>query len=95
MREIEVTVDRLMIENNHMLRRAIFQENVVKINRHNLEADIGLHTYTLEINNFADMVCRCEIAVSIFVARYSIKAIFIILILIASLLFQSRRMKSF
>ena len=69
MREIEVTADRLMIEINHLPRRAIFEENVVKINRHNLESDIGLHTYTLEINNFADIVCRCELTVSIFVAN--------------------------
>ncbi len=27
------------------------------INQHNLEADLGLHTYTLKINQFADMVC--------------------------------------
>lgn len=34
----------------------IFEENVAKINQHNLEANLGFHTYTLEINQFADMV---------------------------------------
>ncbi|CAF3466830.1 unnamed protein product [Rotaria sp. Silwood1] len=36
-------------------RYTIFKDNVVMINRHNLEADLGLHTYTLKINQFADM----------------------------------------
>ncbi|CAF1030200.1 unnamed protein product [Rotaria sordida] len=36
-------------------RRTIFDDRVVMINRHNLEADLGLHTYTLKINQFADM----------------------------------------
>jgi len=36
-------------------RRAIFEANVAKIQTHNLEADMGIHTYTLGLNRFADM----------------------------------------
>jgi cathepsin L len=36
-------------------RRSIFEDNVALIRNHNLEADIGLHTYTLGLNKFADM----------------------------------------
>ena len=34
----------------------VFKENFAMIHRHNLEADLGLHSYTLKINQFADMV---------------------------------------
>jgi cathepsin L len=37
------------------IRRVIFEENVAKIRRHNLEHDLGLHTYTLGINKIADL----------------------------------------
>jgi len=36
-------------------RRAIFQANLAKIQKHNLEADLGLHTYTLGMNRFGDL----------------------------------------
>jgi hypothetical protein len=36
--------------------RTVFDDNVIMINQHNLEADFGLHSYTLKVNQFADMV---------------------------------------
>ncbi|CAF1018450.1 unnamed protein product [Rotaria sp. Silwood1] len=36
-------------------RFAVFKDNLAMINRHNREADMGLHSYTLKINQFADM----------------------------------------
>jgi len=38
-----------------VVRRAIFEQNVERITRHNLEHDLGLHSYTLGLNKFADM----------------------------------------
>merc|ERR1712154_48508 len=39
----------------HNSRRAIFAENLRLINKHNAEHALGLHTYTLGVNKFADM----------------------------------------
>jgi hypothetical protein len=39
-----------------MFSLTVFKKNVAMINGHNLEADLGLHSYTLKINQFADMV---------------------------------------
>lgn len=38
-----------------VVRRAIFEQNVQRIARHNLEHDLGLHSYTLGLNQFADL----------------------------------------
>ena len=38
-------------------RRTIWEENLAKIRQHNLEHDIGLRTFTMEMNRFGDMVC--------------------------------------
>lgn len=39
-------------------RRTIFEERVAMIERHNREAARGWHSYTLKINQFADLVER-------------------------------------
>ena len=36
-------------------RKAIFQGNAAAIAKHNLEADLGLHSFTLALNEFADL----------------------------------------
>jgi hypothetical protein len=38
-------------------RRTIWEANLAKIRKHNLEADLGVHTYTMKMNAFGDLVC--------------------------------------
>jgi hypothetical protein len=45
-----------MVKIDYLFSRSVFENNVAKIDRHNLEANLGLHTYTLKVNKFADMV---------------------------------------
>ncbi|XP_066286771.1 procathepsin L-like [Branchiostoma lanceolatum] len=42
-------------EEEESRRLAIFENNTKLINKHNAEADMGMHTYTLGINQFAHM----------------------------------------
>jgi len=37
------------------VRRAIWESNLQKVNDHNIEADLGLHTYWLGMNAYADL----------------------------------------
>jgi C1A family cysteine protease len=37
------------------VRRAIWEGNLKKVQEHNLQADLGVHTYWLGMNKFADM----------------------------------------
>jgi hypothetical protein len=37
-------------------RRSIWEANLAKIHQHNHEADLGIHSYTLGMNQFGDMV---------------------------------------
>jgi len=39
-------------------RRAIFEANVAKVVKHNIEADMGLHKYRLAVNAFADQTSQ-------------------------------------
>ncbi len=36
--------------------RSIWEANIDIIRKHNLEADLGLHTYTLGMNKYGDLV---------------------------------------
>lgn len=42
-------------EQEHDIRKAIFAENLKVIQKHNAEEALGLHTFTLGVNQFADM----------------------------------------
>ena len=41
-----------------MFRRSIWETNLAKIRQHNLQADMGLHRFTMGMNKFGDLVCR-------------------------------------
>ncbi|XP_048242137.1 procathepsin L-like [Haliotis rufescens] len=44
-----------LTEENDVVRRMIWENNVKYIQTHNLEADRGLHTYRLGVNEYADL----------------------------------------
>jgi cathepsin L len=44
--------------NEDKMRRAIWQKNLDYVNKHNEEAAAGVHTYTLGMNQFADMTSK-------------------------------------
>ncbi|CAF2029517.1 unnamed protein product [Rotaria magnacalcarata] len=41
--------------NDEQLRRDIWEENVRMIQKHNFESDLGIHTFTMKVNQFADL----------------------------------------
>jgi cathepsin L len=51
----KVTHNKAYTNEAEPLRRMIWESNVRYINRHNLEADRGLHTYRLGMNEYGDM----------------------------------------
>lgn len=40
--------------NVEMIRRVIWEKNLEVVRQHNLEADLGMHSYTLGVNEYAD-----------------------------------------
>lgn len=42
-------------EFEHDARKSIFAENLMKIHQHNMEESLGLHTFTLGVNEYADL----------------------------------------
>jgi cathepsin L len=41
-----------------IIRRSIWEANIAIIRKHNLEADLGVHTYTLGMNKYGDMTIK-------------------------------------
>lgn len=46
----------MLLQEEEVLRRAIWEENVKRIKLHNRENSLGKNTYTMGLNGFADMV---------------------------------------
>jgi len=46
--------NRLYTEEEEIERRGVWESTVEFVNRHNMEADMGLHTYTVGLNQFSD-----------------------------------------
>jgi hypothetical protein len=43
------------------MRRFIWERNLHMINQHNIEADMGKHTYKLGMNEYGDLVSPCKL----------------------------------
>ena len=50
-------------------RRSIWEKNLAYVRKHNLEADLGKHTYTLGMNEYADLV-SFNLSISVCVTFY-------------------------
>ena len=46
----------ILIQEEEVLKRTVWEENVKRIKLHNMENSLGKNTFTMEINEFADMV---------------------------------------
>ncbi|XP_021044898.1 cathepsin Q-like [Mus pahari] len=53
--EWKVMFEKLYSQEEEVLKRAVWEENVKRIKQHNMENSLGMNTYTMEINGFADM----------------------------------------
>lgn len=51
----KTTYNKQYLDDIEPLRRLIWEKNVRKVQQHNLEADRGVHTYTLGMNEYADL----------------------------------------
>jgi len=49
------TNNKLYSDAEEHVRRAIWESNLKKVQQHNLQADLGVHTYYLGMNKYADM----------------------------------------
>jgi len=49
------TYNKQYSDGEEHVRRAIWEDNLNKVQEHNLEADLGVHTYWLGMNAYADM----------------------------------------
>ena len=58
MSSLQHSLVRFPVLNDNLLncRQRMFENNVALINIHNLEYDLGLHTFTMGINEYSDMV---------------------------------------
>jgi hypothetical protein len=54
--KFKVAHERSYEEREEGLRNIIFMNNLKTIMRHNIEADMGVHTYWMGVNKFTDMV---------------------------------------
>jgi len=52
------TFEKQYTDGEEMTRRAIWEDNIAIIRKHNFEADLGLHTYTLGMNKYGDMTLK-------------------------------------
>ena len=50
------THSKMYESQEEVLRRAIWEDNVALINKHNSEYSLGKHTYTMQINHLGDLV---------------------------------------
>ena len=44
------------ISNMNVYSRIVWEANLAKIRKHNLEADMGMHSYNIGMNAFGDLV---------------------------------------
>lgn len=51
------TYSKKYTKDEEILRRHIWEDNFELVTRHNMEHSIGLQSFTLEMNEFADLVC--------------------------------------
>jgi len=54
-KQFKKTHDKQYLGDEHNLRFSIFQKNLETIEKHNSEYSMGMHTYRLGINHFADL----------------------------------------
>jgi len=69
----KITHRKQYIEKDEPLRRMVWEKNVGYISQHNLEADRGVHTYSLGMNEYGDMTSE-EFAATMNGYRHNVTA---------------------